>query len=473
MLSDIQSTSPISDLCEGTSLPKIRATLRPYQVEGYHWLAGHYAAGTGACLADDMGLGKTPQTIALLAAAHQKLLPSPAPKIPGAIVPHLIVLPPSLVFNWAAELAKFAPDLTVCQYTGAARSLADAMRHHVVLTTYDTIARDIAKLTKRAFNAIIFDEAQALKNPTSARTRAARKLHGHFRLALTGTPLENHIGEFATIMDLVHPGLLHSGIAAARPYLLRRTKEAILDDLPPKTETDHYLDLTPHQKSLYARCVSHTRQEIRDAYDHKPQQVASITALAALMKLRQTCISPGLAGSPETAVPPKFAHLTSQLQELATTGQATLVFSQFTTALDALEPHLAKAKIPHLRLDGSTPIPKRKHLVQQFQSGFGPAVFLISLKAGGSGLNLTRASHVFHLDPWWNPAVENQASDRAHRIGQKNPVFVHRLLMRHTIEEKMMALKKRKAALYDAVMATTSTGTAKFDRADIDYLLAG
>jgi non-specific serine/threonine protein kinase len=260
----------------------------------------------------------------------------------------------------------------------------------------------------------------------------------------------------------------------ARPFVLRRSKTEILKELPPKNEQDVYLDMTEEQKEIYTRVVGEVRAEVLEAYRNKPQQQAGIVALAALLRLRQVCVSPELLGRPTRQPAPKIAELLVRLEELREEGHATLVFSQFTRALDAFEKEAQKENLPFLRMDGKTPTQKRKKLVKEFQESAEPLVFLVSLKTGGVGLNLTRATYVFHLDPWWNPAVENQASDRVHRIGQRNPVFIQRLLMRHTVEEKMMILKKRKQALFDQIMGISEArgkSGAIVTKADFEFLI--
>jgi len=462
------------DALRKEELPAIRATLREYQHDGYSWMAFLYKHGFGACLADDMGLGKTVQTITLMAAIREGKIKSLTPN-PDEKRPHLLVLPPTLLFNWQAEIKTFYPDLYVHEYTGKGRSLI-GINEGVVLTTYELARRDIDTLKDKTFDCIIFDEAQAVKNVLGERARAMRQLQGRFKLCLTGTPLENHAGEYFSIIDLALPGLLgerktflediknparmFNPLERARPFVLRRTKDKILKELPPKVESDVQLELTEQQKKFYTRLVGEVRAEVLAAFEGKTAQQAGIVALAALTRLRQVCVSPGLIDPEYTEASPKITYLCDKLEELSSERHAALVFSQFTRALDHLEIHLKKAGLAFQRLDGSTPQPKRKTLVEQFQKGTGPGIFLISLKAGGAGLNLTRASYVFHLDPWWNPAVESQASDRAHRMGQKNTVFIQRLLMLHTVEEKIMQLKAVKRQLFDQVMSATVSSEA-------------
>ena len=468
---------------------RLHARLRPYQKEGFYWLAFLYQHRLGACLADDMGLGKTIQAITLLGAVHEGLLAPAAGQLLG---PHLVVLPPSLLFNWESELKRFYPELRIGFYSGKERS-TEFQSYDVVLTTYGLVRKDIEKLKEQYFHVIVFDEAQAVKNIFADTTGATRQLRGYFKLALTGTPLENHLGEYYSILDLCLPGLMGDYdqfkafikmetspmmdllVRRSRPFVLRRTKDAILKELPPKTESDVYLELTEKQKSLYQHTVAQVRSSIENAYRSKTQAQAQIIALTAIMKLRQLCVSPRLLDRASKDPSPKLDFLIGKLKELREEGHSALVFSQFTSFLDLLEEELESSELAFSRLDGSTAVKKRKHLVEGFQKGEAPPIFLLSLKAGGQGLNLTRASYVFHLDPWWNPAVENQASDRAHRIGQIQKVSITRVLMRHTIEEKMMELKKRKLALYKAVLEDATRGGKGFSisKSDFEFLLGG
>lgn len=463
------------------------ATLRPYQQDGYQWLGFLYEHRFGACLADDMGLGKTVQAISLLAGIADGRVKTMA----AAGTPHLIVVPPSLLFNWESEIARFFPSATVTVYSGQKRSTADFNHFDIILTSYGIIQRDIEQLATLRFNVIIYDEAQTVKNLQAATTGAARRLVGSFKLALTGTPVENRVEEYYAIMDLCLPGLLgtpeqfgrsignraQGGIETllrrTRPFILRRNKQLIAADLPDKIESDIQLELSPKQRVLYQRTVEEVRSQVAEAYANRAAGQARIIALTAILRLRQICLAPSLALPGSSDVSPKLDFLIEQLQELRDEGHSVLVFSQFTSYLDIVEAGLRHHHLVYLRLDGSTPVAQRKALVQGFQNSVAPTVFLISLKAGGKGLNLTRATYVYHLDPWWNPAVENQASDRAHRIGQTRQVTITRLIMRHTIEEKMMTLKEQKLKLYRALLDTgTAEGGAGLTREDFDFLLA-
>ena len=458
------------------------AELRPYQEEGCAWIDFLYKHRFGACLADDMGLGKTVQTIAFLAAYFDRITP---PK--NASV--LIVLPPSLVFNWHEEFARFAPSLNVVdciKKSSWARAISEAQ---IILTTYERIRLVMELLNSYHFEIVVFDEAHNLKNVSAARTKAAALINRRFTLCLTGTPVENNASEFYSVMSAAVPGIFgtlktfneHFRVSPERilsrtlPFILRRTKEKILKELPKKEEHELFLEMSPMQKEIYTRTVSEVKAEVAQAYDDRPEQQAGIVALAAILRLRQVCVSPELLGKrlPEHA--PKFSYMADKLEELQSEGHGALIFSQFIGGLNQMEAVAKERGIDYLRMDGRTPIGKRKEIVNAFQSGNGPAFFFISLKTGGVGLNLTRANYVFHLDPWWNPAVENQASDRAHRIGQTRSVFVQRLIMQHSIEARMLELKARKAELFRQLVEEPGEKTAKagLSRDDFDYLLNG
>jgi non-specific serine/threonine protein kinase len=467
--------------------PALLADLRQYQREGYHWLAFLYEHGFGACLADDMGLGKTVQAICLLAAMKEGKVAPPGSAPTG--LKSLVVVPPSLIFNWEREIERFYPGLSVRVYKGRERS-AGPEDYDVLIASYGLVRRHIARLKQVRFNVIIFDEAQAIKNIFADTTHAVRQLKALFKIALTGTPVENHLGEYFSIMDLVLPGLLgdyrdFQGRVKAdaarvlpalkertRPFVLRRTKERILKELPPKIERDVYLELTEEQKRFYNRTVLEVRSTVDAAYRLKASEQARIIALTAIMKLRQICLTPRLLVEELKEPAPKIEFLKEKLSELCGASHSSLVFSQFTSFLDLVEEELREKGLPIFRLDGSTRVSKRKAIVDGFQESRAPAVFLLSLKAAGRGLNLMRGAYVFHLDPWWNPAVENQASDRSHRIGQANKVIVTRLLMRHTIEEKMTALKNRKADLYRALLdGPGGCGDRAITKDDFEFLL--
>ncbi|CAA6677903.1 MULTISPECIES: DEAD/DEAH box helicase [unclassified Lentimonas] len=465
------------------TLPKgFNADLRPYQNEGCAWIEFLYQHRFGACLADDMGLGKTVQTIGFIAERLQTDLKDKT----GAI---LIVLPPSLVFNWLDEFERFAPDIRVqdCLTRGSLGSALETAE--VILTTYDRVRVEVAAYEAHHFDVVVFDEAHSLKNVTAARTKAAARVTRRFTLCLTGTPVENNISEFYSVLSTSVPGIFGTLkhfkeafrrdperlLGRAKPFILRRTKDKILKELPRKEEHELFLEMSPMQKEMYARTVAEVREEVAEAFEDRPGQQAGIVALAAILRLRQVCVSPELLNKPLKELSPKFAYMADKLEELESEGNAALVFSQFRGALDQMEKVAKQAGVRYLRMDGHTPMAKRKKLVQEFQSEDGPSFFFISLKTGGVGLNLTRANYVFHVDPWWNPAVENQASDRAHRIGQKRSVFVQRLVMKHTIEERMLDLKARKAELFRQLVDEPSAQSSHsgLSRTDFEFLING
>ncbi|MFP4261141.1 MAG: SNF2-related protein [Opitutales bacterium] len=459
------------------------AKLRGYQKEGCAWIDFLYHHRFGACLADDMGLGKTVQTIAFLVACFEREpdLSKPAPV--------LIVLPPSLVFNWLDEWARFAPGIRVRDCLRKADWPEALSGTQVILTTYDRVRLDIKELEAQCFPVVVFDEAHNLKNITAARTRAAARLKRGFTLCLTGTPVENNASEFYSVLSAAVPGVFGTHkefqeafrkqpdriLGRSRPFVLRRTKSTILKELPRKEEHVLHLEMSALQKEIYTRTVAEVRAEIAEAFSDRPEQQAGIVALAAILRLRQVCVSPELLGKEMPEPAPKFSYLADKLEELQAEGHAALVFSQFIGGLDQLEAIARARGLSWLRMDGRTPVPRRKAIVGDFQSADGPPFFFISLKTGGVGLNLTRANYVFHLDPWWNPAVENQATDRAHRIGQRRAVFVQRLIMQHSIESRMMELKHRKAELFQELIEKPGAKTARtgLSREDFDYLLEG
>jgi superfamily II DNA or RNA helicase len=470
---------------EKIALPKqFAGILRDYQKNGYRWLAFLYKNRFGACLADDMGLGKTIQTIAFLGGIAEGII---ANRGAGA-GPHLIVVPPTLVFNWQHELEIFYPSLRVMAYTGVIRN-NNFNDFDVVLTTYDRVRLDIDSLRVMQFHVLILDEAQAIKNIEAARTAAVRQLKSVFTISLTGTPLENHLGEYHSIVDVALPGLLpayklfmrcvqdgthDSFIKKTHPFVLRRTKDAILHDLPPKVESNVFLNMAEKQQKVYATTIAEVKRLIDQAYEMKTAGQANIIALTAILRLRQICISPQMLDITKESPSPKIDYLTSSLNSITQEGNAALVFSQFTVCLDLIELALKKAGLPYYRIDGKTSMANRRKIIESFQTDdAGVSILLLSLKTGGVGLNLTRANYVFHIDPWWNPAVENQASDRSHRIGQKNKVFVTRLVMHHTIEEKMMTLKETKQKLFSEVMEQAENKTkSMITKKDIDLLLS-
>jgi hypothetical protein len=442
-------------LPEATPPADLTATLRSYQRQGVSWLAFLRGAGLGGVLADDMGLGKTLQAMCAFEG------------------PTLVVCPTSVVFNWQAELARFRPGLKVSVYHGAARAL-DATAD-VTLTSYALLRLDAPALAARAWNTVVLDEAQAIKNPDSQTARAAYALPASFRLALTGTPVENRLEELWSLMHFTNRGLLggrsdfaerharpiaegRAGAAEAlrqrvRPFLLRRLKQDVAPELPPRTDAVLRVELGDGERAVYDAVRAATRKDILallGADGGEGKNRGMIAALEALLRLRQAACHPALVPGQTAPTSSKLEALLEALSTAVAEDHKALVFSQWTSLLDLIEPALARAELPFVRLDGSTR--DRADVVSRFQDPAGPPVMLVSLKAGGSGLNLTAADHVFLCDPWWNPAVEAQAADRTHRIGQTRPVFVYRLVAAGTVEERILALQDSKRALMDAAL---------------------
>jgi superfamily II DNA or RNA helicase len=465
-------------------------TLRPYQLHGVAWLQYLHQHQLAGILADDMGLGKTAQVLAhLLIEKHAGRLDRPA----------LVVLPTSLIANWQAEAARHAPALRTLTLQGAdrARNFARIADHDLVFTTYPLLWRDIDALAAQAWHLLILDEAQMVKNAASRAAAALRRLDARHRLCVTGTPLENHLGELWAHFDFLLPGFLGDARSfqrlwrkpietngetlraqllaqRVRPFILRRRKEDVATELPPKTEVVRRVQLQGQQRALYESVRVAADEQVRRVLARVGFAGAQISILDALLKLRQVCCDPYLVkGSkmPATMERAKMALLCDMLPELVGEGRRVLVFSQFTEMLTLVEAELTALALPFLSLTGATPVRQRGAIVGRFQAKEVP-VLLLSLKAGGVGLNLTAADTVIHLDPWWNPAVERQATDRAHRIGQDQPVFVYQLVVEGSIEERMLALQARKSALADGVLGVDAAAGVKFSAEDLDGLLA-
>ena len=472
----------------------LQVQLRPYQLEGLAWLQYLRAQGLGGILADDMGLGKTAQALAhVLTEKEAGRLKRPA----------LVVLPTSLLFNWQAEAARMAPSLRVLALHGADRSkrylhIAD---HDLVLTTYPLLWRDVDALAAQPFHLLILDEAQMVKNAGSRSARALRKLQAPHLLCLTGTPLENHLGELWAQFDFLMPGFLgdvrsfnarwrkpieENGETLraqllsqrVRPFILRRRKQDVATELPPRTETILRVQLQGKQRELYEAVRSTADKQVRRALERQGFEGSQIAILDALLKLRQVCCDPRLVkGTTKTAHTmerAKLELLADLLPALVDEGRRVLVFSQFTEMLALAAGLLDTLALPYLTLTGQTPPRERGAVVKRFQAQdeTSAPILLVSLKAGGLGLNLTAADTVIHLDPWWNPAVEEQATARAHRIGQDQPVFVYTLVVEGSIEERMLELQARKAALAQGVLGHDAEGAVKFSEADLHALLA-
>ncbi len=471
--------------------PGFHATLRPYQRDGLAWLDALGAAGLGGILADDMGLGKTVQVLAHILGEKQRgRLEQPA----------LVVAPTSLVGNWRDEAARFAPALRVLVIHGAARAdrYDEIATHDLIITTYPLLPRDREQLLGRRFALLVLDEAQAIKNANSQAARVVREIPATRRLAMTGTPLENHLGELWAQFDAVEPGLLGSQREFTRlyrtpiekhadtdrqqrlnrrigPLLLRRRKDDVLTDLPAKTKIVHTLELEGDQRALYETLRLAQHERVQQAVRDRGLAQSGIIVLDALLKLRQACCDPRLVkldSARKITASAKLDALLELLDSLLDEGRRVLLFSQFTEMLGLIETALQQRRIAFQTLTGQTPAAQRGALVARFQAGKVP-VFLISLKAGGVGLNLTAADTVIHYDPWWNPAAEAQATDRAHRIGQDKPVFVYRLICAGTVEQKIQAMQSRKAELARAVLeGGGATTQLRFDETDLAELFA-
>lgn len=467
--------------------PGFVGKLREYQREGLGWLLFLRRFGFGGCLADDMGLGKTIQVLALL--QHRKRVDPPE-----IARPTLIVVPRSLVFNWVREAERFTPELRVLDHTGAARTddETEFEGFDLVLTTYGTLRRDAPVLSKIRFDYAILDESQMIKNPSTQVAKAARLIRADHRLALSGTPVENHLGELWSLFEFINPGILGAArvfkrmtkarreiddetrevlARSLRPFILRRTKAEVAKDLPTKTEQTLLCDLTPEQRRLYDELRNHYRFQLSTNIEKDGIGKSKMKILEALLRLRQTACHPGLVDNARRGDPSgKLDLLLPQLEEVIDEGHKALVFSQFTSLLSIVRERLDAAGTRYCYLDGKTR--DREAEVQRFQESPDHSVFLISLRAGGLGLNLTVAEYVFLLDPWWNPAIETQAIDRTHRIGQTRQVFAYRLVARDTVEEKILELQQAKRELADAIIEADGNLLSTLDRDDLERLLS-
>jgi len=474
---------------------RLRADLRGYQLQGLAWMQFLREYGLAGVLADEMGLGKTVQTLAhVLAEKAARRMDAPV----------LVVAPTSVVPNWEREAARFAPSISVLSVHGKDRAplFERVAASDLVLTSYALLARDARHWLKQSFHLVVLDEAQAIKNPRTQAAQTACALDARHRLALTGTPLENHLGEIWSLFRFLMPGLLGDEkrferayrrpierqddrqrrgelVARLAPFILRRTKERVAAELPPKTETQVTVRLESRQAELYETVRAAMDAKVRAAVERQGLTRSQITILDALLKLRQACCDPRLlpvakaqgasAAAIAAAGSAKLDALMGLLDECRENGRRVLVFSQFTAMLDLMEPRLAQAGLRFVRLDGSTR--DRAAPVARFQAGEADA-FLISLKAGGTGLNLTAADTVIHYDPWWNPAVEAQATGRAHRIGQDKPVFVYRLICEGSVEEEIVALQQRKGELAAALLQGSTQSISAVSAEDLQALLA-
>lgn len=460
---------------------QFKVTMRPYQHAGFEWFYFLKQFSFGGCLADDMGLGKTVQTLALLLKEKE---------LGGGLQPSLIIVPTSLLVNWQREAARFAPSLSFLLYHGPTRQknvelfgMAD-----VVITTYGTVVRDLAELKQKKFHYIILDEAQAIKNPSSQTGRSIRELSGSYRLALSGTPIENNLSELWSLLTFLNPGMLGSYRMFARtfvkpierefneqkasllrkliyPFFLRRTKEQVITELPPKNEITVYAEMVPRQRWLYDITKEMYRGKIMESITHGGVERSQMQLLEGLLRLRQICCHPKLFDENYSEDSGKFQIIEEALKDAVAEGHRVLVFSQFVAALHLLRGRIAQLGISSELLTGSTQ--NRQRVVDRFQSKTGAPVFFISLKAGGTGLNLTAADYVIHIDPWWNPSAENQASDRAYRMGQTRAVFVYKMITRDSIEERVLQLQEQKRELMQSIIQTESSFFKQLNREDV------
>ena len=474
----------VSEIPEAPVPAGFKADLRPYQQQGVNWLQHLRENGQGGLLADDMGLGKTAQTIAHIAIEEAS----------GRMDrPVLVVVPTSLVPNWSAELARFAPNLRVLVLHGMDRheKRRDLDGIHVVITTYTVLSRDIEEMAALPWHMVVLDEAQAIKSPGSKATHAVCRLQTRHRLCLSGTPIENNLGELWSQFAFLMPGLLGSRKSfnrrfrapiekdgdpvrrgqlstRIRPFILRRTKSAVAAELPPKHTILRRITLAPDQRELYEAIRATMHEKVTEGIAARGVAQSHVLVLQALLKLRQVCCDPRLAKlSGVAASSSKLDDLMEMVSEMIAEGRRILLFSQFTSMLDLMKPALTAAGVAFVELRGDTA--DRADPVRRFEAGEVP-LFLISLKAGGRGLNLTSADTVIHYDPWWNPAVEDQASDRAHRIGQTKSVFVYKLIAADTVEERIVELQERKAALASLALSEDGVALPPMDADDIDFL---
>jgi superfamily II DNA or RNA helicase len=471
----------------------LSAELKPYQVTGVQWLLDLYQLGLGGILADDMGLGKTIQTLSFLEVLRTK-------KEMGST---LILVPTSLTYNWMSEATRFTSQLPILIFQSKMKDQVTEFlgknKNGAVICTYGLFTEHQDFFSTQKWNILIFDEAQNLKNITSKRTTASRQVSARFKVCLTGTPLENHLGEFYSLLDLVVSGSLgdlgsfrEKFIAPetidkgelkflklkARPLVLRRTKAEILTELPPKMESTVKLPFEQKQEKIYRDIALSWNDKVKSSILADGEAKSQLLMLTALLRLRQACSDPSsIPNVKYDEEPPKVSVLLEALQEITESGESALVFTQFIHTFERIKKELKGNNIEHYSLHGGTSRPERERILRQFQESSKGAVLLMTLKTGGVGLNLIKASYVFHLEPWWNPAVENQATDRAHRIGQQRPVQVYRYLMRESVEEKIEILKERKSARFNALFSPAendsdiNTGGSLLTQEDFEYLL--
>jgi len=468
--------------------PALKEVVRPYQHHGYDWLRFLHEHHFHGILADDMGLGKTLQALAFLQDLKNR----------KGTLPNLILAPTSVVFNWESEARKFTPDLKVLQLTGAERreNYDRINEADLVLTSYAIYRRDAEFLKKISWRTVILDEAQYIKNYRSKTAGLVKELNSEQRLALTGTPLENRLSELWSIFDFLMPGFLGKFLSFQRryqrpieeeqdadalerlkkrlhPFVLRRQKDEVAPELPPKTEIDQFCEMNPEQRKLYEQILLACRKTVFEEVEVRGIERSQFSILTALLRLRQICCHPRLIGKvlkDKEIESGKFEMFQELLEEILSERHRVIVFSQFVEMLGLLKGWLEEKKIPFEYLDGRTR--KREERIRNFQTNPDIPVFLISLKAGGTGLNLSEADYVIHYDPWWNPAVQDQATDRVHRLGQKQHVFAYKLITKESVEEKILKLQERKRDLFKGVLTADSKLGKKLSYEDLEYLFS-
>ena len=466
----------------------LKNVLRPYQVAGYQWLNYLHEIRWGGILADDMGLGKTVQALSFL--EHYKN--------ERGQLKALVVCPTTLIYNWENEIRKFTPKLNYHIHHGGARSRnkEEMMKYDITITTYGTLRSDIKLLVGVEFDYVVLDESQAIKNPASKVTKAASLLNAKHRLCMSGTPLQNNTFDIFAQMNFLNPGMLGSmeffrqefsipidkfGEEERKdhlrkilyPFILRRTKEQVAKDLPEKTETILFCEMEDEQRNVYEAYRNDFRDRILGTIEEQGIQRSQLTILQGLMKLRQICDSPSILNEAE-----KFPNHSIKLEELTReiteniSNHKALIFSQFLGMLALIKGKLTELGVKFEYFDGSTAPPDREKAIQSFQADDSVRVFLISLKAGGVGLNLTAADYVYIVDPWWNPAVEQQAIDRTHRIGQTKNIFAYRMICKDTIEDKILQLQEKKRMLAKELIADDASFVKSLTKEDVEYLFS-
>jgi len=472
-----------------------KGDLKPYQNRGVQWIHDLYRLGLGGILADDMGLGKTVQTLVFLELLRET----------NGLGHSLIVVPTSLTYNWFSEASRFTPDLPIHIFQSReiqkAKEFLDAHPQGLIICTYGLLAEHEAFFSSYRWTVHVYDEAQNLKTITAKRTTVSRKLPARFKLALTGTPLENHMGEFFSLMDLVVPGSLGGYDQfrktymqsyapdperiqylklKTRPLVLRRNKSSILKELPQKQESTVKIPFTDKQLAIYRDIALSWNTKVGEAITEGGEAKSQLIMLTALLRLRQVCSAPSSIPNVDyKETPPKLSLLMDNLKAIIETGESALVFTQFLGTFNLLAEAMKKEGVPFFAMHGKVGRKERESQLRQFQEYPGGAVMLMTLKTGGVGLNLTKASYVFHLEPWWNPAVENQATDRTHRIGQTKPVQVYRYIMSESVEEKIEILKSRKSSQFNSLFSDVEnvdkevgeSGSLSLSQSDFEYLL--